>query len=124
MRFLFTAVAVPTFIIFTVLSAPAMGAELVNDHFFTAGQLKKLCQVNDQKCGAYVFGVLDTLISAIECNGAANQLTSNEVAHYLNHALETTKLEILNKVSGASMVAFAFSQTTVNRRCVAEGNGI
>jgi len=128
--YLVVFVAIPAFIIYTViftaLCAPARGTEIVkaNDHFFTATQLKALCDSGSEKCGGYVFGVIDTLTSSLECKGTAGQITSNEVATYLNKVLETTRPEILNKVSGAAMVSFAFSQTTVSKRCVAESKGI
>jgi len=123
---LFVGVAVPAFIIGMVLSSQARGAEAAktSNHFITAFQLKALCDTGDQRCGGYVFGVLDTLTTALECEGTASQPTSDEVATVLRSVLERATPELLNTTSGAAMVSFAFSHTTVGKRCSADSNGI
>lgn len=94
----------------------AADAVVVRDHYMRAGTLMKACKEGNLGCLFYVVGVIDTLVAATECKGAATQDTVDTVVAVMDAVKESHSPDS----NAADLVAHAFAKTLVGAGCAKE----
>lgn len=99
---------------------PPVEAPKPRSQFINALVLHEACRAKQATCVVYIYGVMDTLISAMQCEilHPASREVAQETITALARLHSTLPDTVLEAATAASFVVEAFNTTEMSRQCL------